>query len=200
MKYRKGTTPLIIILLLLGGVFSTLYANSTGTLSLNTPNNAPDMSRIINQKIDNEKIGPHDNYPSMGNVVGGTTGEIENGNVFIIWPRPEYNNGLWIQLEIVNRNELNKKYSSFTENFALYQSTTDNSANWENNQNWKTIPKENGLITLIGSPLTFQVKKEYVDNNYPIVVALENGEYQAKENYDSYPGPIHFLDIDKGAY
>lgn len=195
-----GKIPLIILLLLMGGIFFVVYATSSDTAIINPTSSAPEMATVVNQTKENSKIGPYNDHPIMENVIGGSSGTIENGNLYFVQPKPQYNAGLWTQVELVNRGEIDLKYTSFSENFAVYQATTSNPDGWTNNSNWVKVPKENAFITLSGTPATFEVKSSYVDSDYPLVVALENGNYYAKENYESYPGPVHFLSVEKGGY
>lgn len=200
MEFTKGKVTLIFLLLLLGIFFSSIYATAPTTISINPQQGSPDIARIIDQQIENKKIGPYDSYPTLGSLTSENTGKIENGNLFLVWTRPQYTDGLWIQLELVNRKNLDEKYISFVENIAIYQATSNDPNEWENNHNWESIPKGNDVLKLTGSPLTFQVKKNYVENDYPIVVALDNGEYQVEDNSDPRPKPVHYLSIEEGDY
>ncbi|KXB05793.1 hypothetical protein AKJ52_03045 [candidate division MSBL1 archaeon SCGC-AAA382C18] len=103
-------------------------------------------------------------------------------------------------MELVNRKKLDEKYNFFTENIAIYQATSDNPKKWENNQNWYLVPNERENLTLSGKPLTFQIKEKYIDNDYPIVLALDNGKYQVKENTETRPKPVNYLSVEEGEY
>ncbi len=190
-----------MILISIGGSLFLAYAATSGTAKLSPrDDSAPNICSVTNQKRKKENIGPYDNYPSMENLTGGERGKLDNGNLFFLRPQAEYDDGLWVQVELVNRGEFYEKYENFKENISIYQANTNNSDLWTNSESWTQLANKIELLTMEGSPVTFQIPEQYVDHDYPLVVTLENGKYQTKENFDSYPGPIHYLSVDEADY
>lgn len=193
---------LAVVIALLGGIFSFAYANTSGVGAFGPTDSAPDIGAVHSATVENSDVGPNSSAPSFSeNVIGGTGGQIENGNLFWIDPSPQLNTGLWIQVELVNREEVNKRFTSLSENFAVYQASVEDPSGWTGNENWNKLSStENTFLTLIGGPATFQIPSDNVDNNKPLVVALESGDYYAKEDYDSYPSLAHYLSIEEAGY
>ena len=196
----KTQGAIVLILFLIGAASLISYATQSNIITLNPAGSGPKIGSVTNQGKENEKIGPYDNHPTMENVTGGTQGKIENGNLYLIRPASQYGGGLWIQVELVNRGEIDNRYDYFKESLAVYQADTDNVQLWTNNESWTKVPETNELLSKTEKPATFQIEKRYVDNGYPLVIALENGSYLAKENYDSYPKPIHYSSIEQADY
>ncbi len=194
---------LIVVIALLGGIFSFAYATTSGVVSFGPTDSAADIATVHSSTVENSDVGPYSSAPSFGeNVIGGTGGAIENGNMFWIEPSAQLNTGLWVQVELVNRGDVTEKFTSMTENFAVYQVESGVAKeNWTRNDNWNMLTgTENSYLTLIGGPATFQIPSENVDNDRPLVVALESGDYYAKENYDSYPSLAHYLSVEEAGY
>ena len=200
IEITKPQAGVVLILFLIGTVSLLSYATPSNTITLNPAGSGSKIGSVIDQTKENEKIGPYDNNPTLENVTGGTGGEIENGNLYFIWPNPEYGGGLWIQIELVNRKDMDNKYYSFEENIAVYQADTDNVSLWTNNEHWNKLSNQNKLLIKAGRPVTFQIEKQHVDNDYPLVITLENGSYSAKENHDTYPKPLHYSSIEQADY
>lgn len=207
IRHPRKEVALVSALILLGGIFGLAYAATSAVTTISPAGSAPDIAVVHScEESGYENYGPYDSYPSFPeNVIGGTGGELSSGNKFFIQPRPAFSQGLWIQVEMVNRKEINKKYTSFTENFAVYQFGGDNAENVEqlkNNANWNklTVRTENSYLTLVGGPATFQIPADNCGYDKPLVVVLESGDFYAKENYSSYPGVVNYLSIEEAEY
>ena len=187
----KGIT-VIAILALLGGIFGLAYATVSGTSVFGPGGSAPSIA-TVESNFSNGPVGNDPSWPD--NIVGGTGGTIENGDLFLVTPEDQYNGGLWIQVELVNRGELNEKYTSFTENLRLYSATTASPSS----ENWEAINvTENTMVTMVGGSATFQVSSTNAENG--VAVVLESGYYFAKENYSDYPGPVNYINVEEAAY
>ncbi len=200
----KKKISLILVLALLGGIFAFAYAATSGTATIGSPSGSPDIGEVMNLTTQNENWGPKDNSPEFENnvVIGGTGGKIENGNLFFIRPDKRYVGGLWIEVELVNREEINNHFTSLTENFQVYIANDGTAEeNLDINDNWSKLNyTENQYLSLVGGPATFHISSDNVDNNEPLCIALESGDYFAKENYSSYPGLVHYLSIEEAGY
>ncbi len=178
---------IILILSLIGGIFGITYATVSGTLGISPDAQTASSIATVSTNFDNGPGGGvRPSWPD--NIVGGTGGTIENGDLFRIEPDPAFNNGFWIEVELVNRNEINQKYTSFTENLGIYY--------WDSGT-WTELP-ENAVVTRSGPSATFQITSDHANDN--IVITLENGYFYAKEGYGEYPGPINHVNIDEAAY
>ncbi len=205
-KVLKRRNALFLVLALLGGIFALAFAATQGVAVLGPPQGAPDIGVVHDQSVENTTIGPYDTFPYFPeNVIGGTGGRLSPGNIFFIEPRPQLYTGLWIQVEMVNRKEINEHWTSFTENLGLYLAVSDNSERWVWDNMWKRI--DEAYLTLVGAPATFEVSRvysgyAYVDNYENIggtVTDFENaqaddGNYEnIYENTDNVFDVYHYI-------
>ncbi len=201
-SYRKHLI-FIFTLILLGGIFGLAYAATYGVATVTPIDSAPGIGDVIDLTTENSAVGPYDNAPSFPeNVIGGTGGRIGAGNLFYIRPHAALRTGVWIQVEMVNRKDLNEYYTSFTENIAVYKfigTDADNVEQLQNNDNWQRIAGENVMLTLVGGPATFIISYDNVSHDHPLVIALDSGDYYAKEGYTSYPGVVNYCNIEEAA-
>lgn len=125
---------------------------------------------------------------------------VDHGNLYLIRPSPQYRRGLWIQVELVNRWEIDNFYLVFEENVGVYRVTTDNSELWENDDYWVPVQQEN--MSKSGKPIEFQVPEVYVSYDYPLVIAIDNMYYEVRpENAENVcVGAYHYVSVEEGDY
>lgn len=209
--HAKKVAVLVVLLGLIGGIFAITYATTSATATFGSSvesapsigdniwahTNADDSSVEIQ-----ENYGPHDGIPYFPeNIIGGTGGSIESGNLFWIEPHPEYNTGIWMQVELTNRSHITERYTSFSENLAVWQ-LNDGATDPAEETNWTKLDDINTFITAIGPTATFHINQENasIADNRPLVVTIESGEFWAKEELADYGQVTHYLEIDEGGY
>lgn len=119
----------------------------------------------------------------------------DDGNLFMIRPVEKYHDGLWIQVELADRKKTNSDFYFFTEKLGIYRATSDK--NWDEKSNWKG-PIQERKLTKRGTPVTFQISSEEMDEGYPFVIALDNWYYRMRG--DSYSFPAHVVTVEEASY
>ncbi|KXB07661.1 hypothetical protein AKJ51_00500 [candidate division MSBL1 archaeon SCGC-AAA382A20] len=142
--------------------------------------------------------GPYDNAAKIGNIVGGVAGRVKEGNFFFIKLNEPIDHKVWINVEIVNKDRMNRTFSSFIEKISLYRYRSEKIENgsYRVGNNWSEIENKNGLfLTLCSGHLEIEIEPKFLENDKPLALTIESGSFSAREGIEKYPALDHYIEV-----
>ncbi len=189
----SATKYLILIVLLLSLV------GKSSTTARNTSTSEKNLANIHSTTGEFSEYGPFKESANISTIVGGSSGNINKGNFYFLKPKKATNRGLWINVELVNKDQMNEAFTSLIEKFVVYQYNPDNhdDNDYENNEKWKRInEKDSSYLTLSKGHVEIDIKSKNVDSRKPLALVVKSGSFYAKESLRRYPIPIHFVELE----
>lgn len=189
-----------LLLILVGGIFGSVAAEKNQIFSTESKNSVPTLAQIhiVGAKKFGENTGTYESRPELKNKQIGQSGEIKNGNLFIVKPGINRRGGFWILVDFINRKELNDKFENLRENIGIYITYTKNTnGEWQKKANWEKF--KTGILRDDGPSKEFSIPKNSLNKLIRgISVVVENGIYDnLNQSLEENHPPVFNVEVDQ---